>query len=86
VAGDQLQLGNVAYNQQQLQSILRQPVRGNGLVSLAHQLIAAKLNIATGTDASCIAAIIAAADALIGDLVVPPVGTGHLAPPRRLSS
>jgi len=75
-----LQLGNVAYSQQQLLSILRQPVRGNGLVSLAQQLIAAKLNIANGTDASCIAATRAAADALIGDLVVPPIGTGHLTP------
>ena len=50
----ELQLGNVTYNQQELLSILRQPVRGNGLVLLAHQLIAAKLNIANGADGSCI--------------------------------
>ena len=43
---NELQLGNVTYNQQELLSILSQPVRGNGLVLLAHQLIAAKLNIA----------------------------------------
>ena len=65
---------------QQLLDILHQPVRGNGLVSLAHQLIAAKLNIAAGADPSCIEETIAEADALIGDLVVPPVGDGYLAP------
>jgi hypothetical protein len=75
-----LQLGNVTYDQQQLLDILHTPVRGNGLVLLAHQLIAAKLNIANGADPSCIQDTIAAADALIGDLVVPPVGDGYLAP------
>ena len=76
----ELQLGNVTYDQQQLLDILHQPVRGNGLVSLAHHLIAAKLNIAAGADPSCIEETIAEADALIGDLVVPPVGDGYLAP------
>jgi hypothetical protein len=77
---NQLQLGNVTYNRQQLQSILEQPVRGNGLVSLAHQEIAAKLNIANGTDDSCIAQTLAEADALIGNLIIPPVGSGFLPP------
>jgi len=76
----ELQLGNVTYDQEQLLDILHQPVRGNGLVSLAHHLIAAKLNIAAGADPSCIEETIAEADALIGDLVVPPVGDGYLAP------
>jgi hypothetical protein len=76
----QLQLGNVTYNQQQLLSILRQPVRGNGLVLLAGELISAKLNIAKGANGSCIQQTITAADALIGNLVVPPVGNGSLAP------
>ena len=75
-----LQLGNVTYNQRQLLSILQHPPSGNGLVSLAWQLIAAKLNIANGADPSCIATTIAAADDLIGNLVVPPVGNGFLAP------
>ena len=74
----QLQLGNVTYNQQQLLLILHQPVRGNGLVSVAHQEIAAKLNIANGADGSCIAQTLAAADALIGNLIIPPVGNGFL--------
>ena len=76
----ELQLGNVTYDQQQLLDILHEPVRGNGLLILAHQLIAAKLNIAAGADPSCIEETIAEADALIGDLVIPPVGDGYLSP------
>ena len=76
----QLLLGNNAYDNEQLLSILQQPVRGNGLVLLAHQLIAAKLNIVNGADASCIEQTLADADALIGDLLVPPVGDGYLRP------
>jgi hypothetical protein len=81
----QLQLGNVTYNQQQLLSILREPVRGNGLIQLAVQLITAKLNIASGANGSCIQQTITTADALIGNLVVPPVGNGNL-PPRNVSA
>lgn len=76
----ELQLGNVTYTQQQLLDILHQPVRGNGLLILARQLIAAKLNIAAGADPSCIQETIDEADALIGDLVIPPVGDGYLSP------
>jgi hypothetical protein len=76
----ELQLGNVTYTQEQLLAILHQPVRGNGLLILAHQLIAAKLNIAAGADPSCIQDAIAEADALIGDLVIPPIGDGYLSP------
>jgi hypothetical protein len=80
----QLQLGNNTYNQQQLLSILNNPVVSNGLVSLAHQEIAAKLNIANGADGSCIQQTLAAADAAIGNLVIPPVGNGFL-PPAEVS-
>lgn len=75
----ELTLGTVNYTDLQLQSIFDTPAGGNGLISLAHQLIAAKLNIANGADDSAIAGAIAAADALIGGLVVPPVGAGSLA-------
>jgi hypothetical protein len=75
-----LTLGTVSYTDAQLCSILNQSTAGNGLVALAHQLIAAKLNIADGADGSAIATTIAAADAAIGSLVVPPVGSGALAP------
>jgi hypothetical protein len=75
-----LTLGTVSYTDLELQSIFDTPAGGNGLISLAHQLIAAKLNIANGADDSSVAGAIAAADALIGGLVVPPVGSGFLAP------
>lgn len=75
-----LTLGTVSYSQPQLLAIFDSPVAGNGLISLAHQLIAAKLNIANGASGSAIASSIAAADALIGSLVVPPVGGGSLDP------
>ncbi len=56
-----------------------QPVQGNGLISLSHQLIAAKLAAAAGaTVPASIATAIADADALIGGLIVPPVGGGSL--------
>jgi len=45
-----LQLGGVTYTKQELCDILDKSVKGNGLVSLAHQLIAAKLNLANGAD------------------------------------
>uniref|UniRef100_A0A832I824 Uncharacterized protein n=1 Tax=Eiseniibacteriota bacterium TaxID=2212470 RepID=A0A832I824_UNCEI len=75
-----LVLGDVAYDKEQLLAILRTAVKGNGLVSLAHQLIAARLNIANGAAPGAVDATIAAADAQIGALVVPSVGTGYLAP------
>jgi hypothetical protein len=75
-----LTLGSVNYSKAQLLSILNQSVQGNGLVSLAHQLIAVKLNIANGADPTDASAAIAAADALIGGLVVPPIGAGYLDP------
>jgi hypothetical protein len=66
------------YTQAELLTIFNRPAAGNGLISLAHQLIAAKLNLAQG-NCSCATATtaIAAADALIGCL---DVMTGSLAP------
>jgi hypothetical protein len=75
-----LSLGSVSYDQTQLLSIFGTPAMGNGLIALAHQLIAAKLNIANGADGSAVAGAIVSADALIGGLIVPPVGSGSLAP------
>jgi predicted RNA methylase len=75
-----LMLGSVAYTDLQLLAILQQPVAGNGLVSLAHQLIGAKLNVANGADGTAIATAIAQADFLIAGRVVPPVGSGSLRP------
>jgi hypothetical protein len=75
-----LTLGNVLYSETQLLAILHASVGGNGLISLAHQVIAAKLSIDAGSDPTPIVGVIPAADALIGPLVVPPIGGGYLAP------
>jgi len=73
-----LTLGTVNYTEAELLQILDQPAQGNGLVILAHQLIAAKLNIANGADPTDAAQAIADADAMIGGLVIPPIGGGYL--------
>jgi len=65
-----LLLGQRSYSSTQLVEILKTPVATDGLMILAHQLIAAKLNIAFGAPSSSIANAIAAADALIGNLIV----------------
>jgi len=79
-----LTLGTVTYTKAQLRSILLHAARvdvrtRNGLVVLAADLIAAKLNRAKGAPVPAnVASAIAAADALIGSKVVPPVGSGSL--------
>ena len=73
-----LTLGTVTYSQADLLLILNEPVGGNGLISLAHQLIAAKLNVEKGADDTNVAATIAAADTLIGGSFIPPIGSAFL--------
>ena len=77
-----LTLGTVFYTDSQLNSILQNnAVHGNGLISLAHQLITAELNIYYGSIPSpAVVQAIASANTLIGGLVVPPIGSGFLAP------
>jgi|GEM_PF-4599607 len=66
-----LTLGNRTYTKAQLLNIYNTPVNGNGLISLAHQLITAKLNAARGTSVPGeVASAISQADTLIGNLVV----------------
>ncbi len=77
---ESLALGNHVYSRAELLDLLHRAIRGNGCISLEHQLIAAKLNLANGAAAGAIADDIAAADALIGDLVCPTKGTGYLSP------
>lgn len=74
-----LKLGATTYTKAELIAILKTPVKGNGLIQLAHQLIAAKLNVAAGASDVDVKAAIQAADALIGSLVCPPKGEGELA-------
>jgi hypothetical protein len=73
-------LGSINYTQLQLLQIFNQPAAGNGLIALAHQLSAAKLNIANGADPSAVQSAISSAEAVIGALVVPPIGNGFLSP------
>ena len=80
MAGEQSISRHQNYIDAQLQDILDKAPAGNGLLDSAHQLIAAKLNVANGADDTDVAATITAADALIGALVIPPVGGGFLAP------
>lgn len=76
-----LDLGNTTYSDAELCAIFQQPTQGNGLISLAHQLIAAELNVANGaTLPDLVETAIEQAHALIGDLVVPPIGSGFLHP------
>jgi hypothetical protein len=58
-------IGGVDYTDAQLLAILQTAPKGNGWYTLAHQLIAAKLNIANGADGSSVATAIADADALL---------------------
>src|SRR5437763_687645 len=75
-----LTLGAVSYDASELLQILNRPAQGNGLVILAHQLIAAKLNIANGADPTAVQQSVIDADNVIGGLIVPPIGYGYLAP------
>jgi hypothetical protein len=75
-----LTLGAVSYSQSQLLQILNRPAQGNGLVILAHQLIAAKLSIANGADPTAVQQSVISADSMIGGLIVPPIGNGYLSP------
>jgi hypothetical protein len=80
---DGLNIGNHRYTETQLLSILKNVPAGNGLIQLARQLITAKLN--GGQFDPNIKDVVAAADALIGDKIVPPVGTGFLKPSKASS-
>jgi hypothetical protein len=75
-----LTLGTVQYNVPQLLAILNAPVKGNGLVALSQQLIAAKLNAHIATVPPQAQAAINSSDALIGSRVAPPIGTDSLEP------
>ena len=75
-----LTLGAVSYSQSQLLQILNRPAQGNGLLILAHQLIAAKLSIANGADPTAVQQSVISADSMIGGLIVPPIGNGYLSP------
>jgi hypothetical protein len=67
-----LTLGSTNYTQAQLLAILATSPRGDASLILAHQFIAAKLNIAViGTDRTKVAATIKDADTLLGGGPIP---------------
>jgi hypothetical protein len=55
-------IGGVPYTKAQAQAELKKPVKEDMTRAMFYQLVAAKLNVASGTDSSCIADFIAAAD------------------------
>src|SRR5215469_10670327 len=70
--GTGMYLGTVLYTNAQLESILQTPVRGDASVALAHQLIAAMLNIATlNTDFTPIQDTLSDANNLLGTGTIP---------------
>ena len=74
-------IGTVHYTAADLCAILGAPAAGNGLISLAHQYIAARLNLlSNGPACADVSNALAKADLLIGAKVIPPVGTGSLTP------
>jgi hypothetical protein len=77
-SGTSLTLGSVSYNQSQLLTIFNTPPKGNGLITLAHQLIAAKLNLLNGGGCAEAQTLVAQADALIGNLNI--LGGASLSP------
>ncbi|HLI63800.1 MAG TPA: hypothetical protein VKV05_10395 [Terriglobales bacterium] len=74
--GQGLTLGTNFYNNSQLETLLQTPVRGDASLDLAHQLIAALLNIANGTTGIPVQATILDANDLIGAGTLPE----HVAP------
>lgn len=62
---DSLTLGDTTYSKTQLLQLFWTPTKGDPSMILAHQLIAAKLNIASNADPTEIADAIAAADSVL---------------------
>lgn len=65
LTGFSITLGSVTYTRAQAIAVIKQPTKGDQTYSLAQQLIAAKLNVANGSNSSCISATIADADSFL---------------------
>jgi hypothetical protein len=64
---ESLTLGSQTYGRQEIDALLRMPAQGDASLILAYQLIAAKLNIAWGSNPDPIAGIISSADSLLSN-------------------
>jgi hypothetical protein len=60
---EELILGGVTYTKEELLEILNTPPRGDVTYVVAHQLVAAKLNVAEGADSTAIETTLTEADA-----------------------
>ena len=76
----ELRMGETYYAQEEQMDILRTRPNGNGLVALAQEFIAAKLNVDAGASGDGMEQTFTAAEAMIGKRVVPPRGDGFLTP------
>ncbi|NQT87564.1 hypothetical protein HQ560_12415 [bacterium] len=75
----ELPLGGVVYTKAEALGLLKTPPKGDATIILAHQLIAAKLNVASGADDAAVSAAILLADAW---LEIHPVGDDPQGPSR----
>jgi hypothetical protein len=75
-----ISFGGISYDQAQLLGILRQPVRGDATIILAHHLIAAYLNVDRGAEMPPMSAI-AEANNLLG---MYPIGSNPPDPARQM--
>ncbi|MGQ0719948.1 MAG: hypothetical protein ACT4PE_00100 [Candidatus Eiseniibacteriota bacterium] len=77
-------IAGISYTQAELLAIFGTPAQGNGLISLAHQVIATKINLLAGASSGPIAATLAAAEALISSSCglnpIPTIGTCSIHP------
>ncbi len=80
----QITLGSQTYTQVEVLILLNTPPAGDASLILAHQLIAAKLNVAEGLDSAIVAGVIAQGDAVLAGFtgrlpfdVPPPDTTGQ---------
>ena len=64
---DNMVLGAETYSKTELLALLKAPSKGDASLILAHQLIAAKLNIANGSDPEPVRGAITDADGLLGE-------------------
>lgn len=68
----EITIGGMTYSRDEAIALMRAPVRGDKTLSMFPQLVSAKLNVLIGNDDSCVAGVIADADAW---LAANPVGS-----------
>jgi len=77
---DSLTLGDQTYSQEDVLALFNTPVAGDASLNLAHQLAAAKLNVANGAHAGRISSVIATADGLLSTGGALPQGVAPSSP------